>query len=123
MIFSCGCIVCWSYLVSFCDLFFIIVFIYLLLLLMLFFFLMIRRPPRSTRTDTLFPYTTLFRSHGPGRRRQGRRSGGRRHARKGREERPELYRALSRAVVGDGSCCSGVVRRSRLRGSQNLSGK
>src|SRR3546814_16754953 len=30
---------------------------------MLIFFLMIRRPPRSTRTDTLFPYTTLFRSH------------------------------------------------------------
>src|SRR3546814_19367208 len=30
---------------------------------MFFFFLMIRRPPRSTRTDTLFPYTTLFRSH------------------------------------------------------------
>src|SRR3546814_4600961 len=29
---------------------------------MYFFFLMIRRPPRSTRTDTLFPYTTLFRS-------------------------------------------------------------
>src|SRR3546814_5662633 len=29
---------------------------------MTFFFLMIRRPPRSTRTDTLFPYTTLFRS-------------------------------------------------------------
>src|SRR3546814_4165176 len=29
------------------------------------FFLMIRRPPRSTRTDTLFPYTTLFRSIGP----------------------------------------------------------
>src|SRR3546814_16737073 len=27
-----------------------------------FFFLMIRQPPRSTRTDTLFPYTTLFRS-------------------------------------------------------------
>src|SRR3546814_11574733 len=32
--------------------------------LVLFFFLMIRRPPRSTRTDTLFPYTTLFRSAG-----------------------------------------------------------
>src|SRR3546814_12443997 len=31
--------------------------------LLLFFLLMIRRPPRSTRTDTLFPYTTLFRSH------------------------------------------------------------
>src|SRR3546814_7922763 len=41
------------------------------LLLFLFFVLRIRRPPRSTRTDTLFPYTTLFRSccdallHGP----------------------------------------------------------
>src|SRR3546814_10955012 len=32
------------------------------ILLGLMFFLMIRRPPRSTRTDTLFPYTTLFRS-------------------------------------------------------------
>src|SRR3546814_17114889 len=31
-------------------------------LILCFFFLMIRRPPRSTRTDTLFPYTTLFRS-------------------------------------------------------------
>src|SRR3546814_2242446 len=29
---------------------------------------MIRRPPRSTRTDTLFPYTTLFRSAAPDRR-------------------------------------------------------
>src|SRR3546814_2737555 len=29
------------------------------------FFLMIRRPPRATRTDTLFPYTTLFRSRRP----------------------------------------------------------
>src|SRR3546814_14966068 len=28
----------------------------------MFFFLMMRGPPRSTRTDTLFPYTTLFRS-------------------------------------------------------------
>src|SRR3546814_4439298 len=31
------------------------------------FFLMIGRPPRSTRTDTLFPYTTLFRSEKPAR--------------------------------------------------------
>src|SRR3546814_14586987 len=30
----------------------------------LFFFLRVRRPPRSTRTDPLFPYTTLFRSSG-----------------------------------------------------------
>src|SRR3546814_9933626 len=34
---------------------------------------MIRRPPRSTRTDTLFPYTTLFRSRGHHRRPRGRR--------------------------------------------------
>src|SRR3546814_17732991 len=34
----------------------------LVLLFLGFFFLMILRPPRSTRTDTLFPYTTLFRS-------------------------------------------------------------
>src|SRR3546814_13202397 len=34
----------------------------LFILCFTFFFLMIRRPPRSTRTDTLFPYTTLFRS-------------------------------------------------------------
>src|SRR3546814_2685822 len=33
-----------------------------LLLLYIFFFLLIRRPPRSTRADTLFPYTTLVRS-------------------------------------------------------------
>src|SRR3546814_10414225 len=47
------------------------------------FFLMIRRPPISTRTDTLFPYTTLFlsvappsaRPSGPGRRRSIRASG------------------------------------------------
>src|SRR3546814_13710385 len=37
-------------------------------ILMFFCFLMIRRPPRSTRTDTLFPYTTLFRSMEEGQR-------------------------------------------------------
>src|SRR3546814_8292594 len=36
---------------------------YFIILSCFFFFLMIRRPPRSTRTDTLFPYTTLFRSN------------------------------------------------------------
>src|SRR3546814_12714545 len=35
--------------------------------LWVFLFLIIRRPPRSTRTDTLFPYTTLFRSCPAGR--------------------------------------------------------
>src|SRR3546814_8892097 len=36
--------------------------IFPVLMYILCFFVMIRRPPRSTRTDTLFPYTTLFRS-------------------------------------------------------------
>src|SRR3546814_3037860 len=35
-----------------------------MVIFLVFFFLMIRRPPISTRTDTLFPYTTLFRSAG-----------------------------------------------------------
>src|SRR3546814_14059923 len=39
-----------------------LVYLFLPMFILLFFFLMIRRPPRSTRTDTLFPYTTLFRS-------------------------------------------------------------
>src|SRR3546814_16724396 len=47
---SCCCFLC-----CFCLCF-------IVFLLLFFFFLMIRRPPRSTRTDTLFPYTTLFRS-------------------------------------------------------------
>src|SRR3546814_20635180 len=48
---------------------FLVVFIYDVLVLIVFLFLMIRRPPRSTRTDTLFPYTTLFRSRREDRRR------------------------------------------------------
>src|SRR3546814_13951554 len=44
--------------------------VFMLLYLYCFFFVMLRRPPRSTRTDTLFPYTTLFRSTGGGRRRR-----------------------------------------------------
>src|SRR3546814_15823453 len=39
-----------------------VVFSLFVFLFFFFFFLMIRRPPRSTPTDTLFPYTTLFRS-------------------------------------------------------------
>src|SRR3546814_20031462 len=55
--FICVCLSCWL-------LVFLLFFMITLLLffLFVFFFLMIRRPPRSTRTDTLFPYTTLFRS-------------------------------------------------------------
>src|SRR3546814_18040804 len=43
---------------------FIVNFLDVILSFIVIFFLMIRLPPRSTRTDTLFPYTTLFRSLG-----------------------------------------------------------
>src|SRR3546814_1549359 len=49
---------------------------------------MIRRPPRSTRTDTLFPYTTLFRSA----RRHHRRRGGGGLRQDGKAARPRLSR-------------------------------
>src|SRR3546814_14349694 len=58
----------------------------------IFFFLMIRRPPRSTRTDTLFPYTTLFRSPGRGlraaRQEGSRRRAGQSHRRDGNRRGP-----------------------------------
>src|SRR3546814_19407483 len=54
------------------------------------FFLMIRRPPRSTRTDTLFPYTTLFRSALHDLARQAFRDGGLAHARIAHIERVVL---------------------------------
>src|SRR3546814_20550809 len=57
-----------------------------------FFFLMIRRPPRSTRTDTLFPYTTLFRSP---RRAQSER----RQLRQGTRSRCVPHGALDRRTV------------------------
>src|SRR3546814_9732736 len=61
----------------------------LLLITFLIFFLRLRRPPRSTRTDTLFPYTTLFRSHPGGvcshRGTQPRAAAGRRRLHGGRE--------------------------------------
>src|SRR3546814_20300899 len=44
------------------GLFYFLFLLLLILFIFFFFFLMIRRPPRSTRTATLFPYTTLFRS-------------------------------------------------------------
>src|SRR3546814_10346114 len=64
-------------------------------MLVFFFFLMIRRPPRSTRTDTLFPYTTLFRS--PVGHRQGHRHRADRHARpQGKDAHPAPGRSRDR---------------------------
>src|SRR3546814_17900128 len=46
----------------YCFMFYVVYFVLVCSSFLFFVFLMIRRPPRSTRTDTLFPYTTLFRS-------------------------------------------------------------
>src|SRR3546814_2623547 len=76
--------------------------------LFVFFFLMIRRPPRSTRTDTLFPYTTLFRSRPAGRpgrpRRRAHAAGqgaGQGHGRKG-QERGEAGEVRRQRAAGGG---------------------
>src|SRR3546814_3222514 len=60
------------------------------------FFLMIRRPPRSTRTDTLFPYTTLFRSGGECRRRRSDARGSGRVGRGGHGHSARHRRSLDR---------------------------
>src|SRR3546814_13428255 len=74
-----------------------------------FFFLMIRRPPRSTRTDTLFPYTTLFRS----RHRVGHRPRPRRAAaadRCGSSARPRAGRGVHRGMGDRGPRIRGEPR-------------
>src|SRR3546814_4869942 len=63
------------------------------------FFLMIRRPPRSTRTDTLFPYTTLFRSHGE-------------TLQPATSNAASLPGALCRGIAGEGGYCRGNASRS-----------
>src|SRR3546814_18028829 len=93
-------------------------YLYLLFLLstfrfhFVFFFLMILRPPRSTRTDTLFPYTTLFRSVPP-----------RSARRRCRHRLPAWRKSNPRAARGGGRrreppCTPGVDRKStRLNSS------
>src|SRR3546814_9553222 len=73
---------------------------------------MIRRPPRSTRTDTLFPYTTLFRS--PGARDGAGQAEVRGGARRGRQGRGGARSYHPRARLGRGRrvvCRAGVARR------------
>src|SRR3546814_10311027 len=77
----------------------------------LFFFLMIRRPPRSTRTDTLFPYTTLFRSDpGPPRRVHGRTRQGAPADALDRIRQPQTDRAKHTRHPQRGSGCQTGVR-------------
>src|SRR3546814_11061656 len=56
------CFVLYSYVFEFCYILVVVFFALIRVSCFFFFFLLIRRPQRSTRTDTLFPYTTLFRS-------------------------------------------------------------
>src|SRR3546814_4212598 len=69
------------------------------MLFLVFFFVMIRRPPRSTRTDTPFPYTTLFRSD---RDRGGPAGGGGGHQRQTTGERVEGTVKFFNAMKGFG---------------------
>src|SRR3546814_1318602 len=74
---------------------------------------MIRRPPRSTRTDTLFPYTTLFRSSAP------RAPGGwlTRYSRRHERQRLSATSASGRAS----GCQQGTPWRSRRRSEEHTS--
>src|SRR3546814_5762241 len=78
---------------------------------------MIRRPPRSTRTDTLFPYTTLFRSHdhGGGRRSQprSRLSFGKSGVQAGRLRAPPQSSARSNAFISAGRLPASVLNALR----------
>src|SRR3546814_8888165 len=76
---------------------------------------MIRRPPRSTRTDTLFPYTTLFRSDGVEQRRHGLARGDAGAAGAGLDD---VHQVL--AVVDVAGRC--LDRRGRLLGRGGLLG-
>src|SRR3546814_19811715 len=70
-----------------------------------FFFLMLRRPPRSTRTDTRFPYTTLFRSlrlHGAGGGDRNLVLGARSFSRRGRQGGRVDLRELLAGLLGPG---------------------
>src|SRR3546814_16612203 len=88
---------------------------------------MIRRPPRSTRTDTLFPYTTLFRSNGVlgfvGARDSSRRAPCRHHHGRQRplgEEAPPAARRRPSRGGGSGADDRARRRRPRRRGDDAL---
>src|SRR3546814_7011095 len=84
----------------------------------MFFFLMIRRPPRSTRTDTLFPYTTLFLADDDRRFRSGRLS----TAPSRREDgfRRRLITTACYRIAG-GACASPAFRCERQRSEEHTS--
>src|SRR3546814_3971372 len=78
---------------------------------------MIRRPPRSTRTDTLFPYTTLFRSNDLPQARAARTKAffGKRT---GREHPPRPAASLPGGSLGGGACETRLAQRSEEHTSE-----
>src|SRR3546814_7113289 len=86
------------------------------------FFLMIRRPPRSTRTDTRFPYTTLFRSdllHAE--RSAGARAGGAHVQHPVRSRTRTLAATSGGRAGGDRQCADGPLPHARHAGRSGLS--
>src|SRR3546814_7245343 len=79
---------------------------------------MIRRPPRSTRTDTLFPYTTLFRSRVVHARLLRRRGGQSPAQASDRDARPGKAHALGNAAGDPHPPGAGVARRSEEHTSE-----
>src|SRR3546814_4270533 len=79
---------------------------------------MIRRPPRSTRTDTLFPYTTLFRSRAGGPARARFYGCGSRRLRHGRLDRGLAPRRCGRAFAGRDDAMSSEDKRSEEHTSE-----
>src|SRR3546814_8138303 len=78
---------------------------------------MIRRPPRSTRTDTLFPYTTLFRSPCAG----GRPRAGHRRQQMGRGGRPRADAEGDRGPAADLAAARSEEHTSELQSLMRIS--
>src|SRR3546814_3919292 len=91
------------------------------LLVVCFFFLMIRRPPISNRTDTLFPYTTLFRSRardGGHERRRAQRAHG---AARARARQPQLDGTLTHGHAKPQPATRADFRVPRVRSEEHTS--
>src|SRR3546814_9676335 len=82
---------------------------------------MIRRPPRSTRTDTLFPYTTLFRSARREQAAKGRRGHLRRSAIDSRQRRADAGADLLKRRIADRAHSAACRKGSSPRSSPALS--
>src|SRR3546814_5838891 len=87
-------------------------------MLLFVFFLMIRRPPRSTRTDTLSPYTTLFRS---GEGRAGKVAAAGRPGRRGRIPGRAAEARTAARGVRSGRASAGTAHAARPRSEEHTS--